>query len=1136
MLDSYTERLNVYGPDLRHLFTFGTPVADGTTAEFYEPWGMAFWPDATGNGGRLFINDIYNRRIVIYRPVNGPANGNEIGSLQLDSVIKSFVAPSPLIDLFSLAVDPSNGFIAVTDTATPRVVVLQRPALAAFDVQVLDPSNNAIESVCAGDPYKIRFSLTVPAGYADVTGVVPRLEIDGLPTSAPAVPSANYPSSTLSAGQVVTYTYTLAAPGAAAADIHVIAGATATSTADILMRSEMISLGNCAGETDPSTISANPSTMPQVSRWTPVFEGEPFTVALVAQDNDGIESIEYQLTGANDTGDVPVSTPFNGVQSDAGVPVAIEGFGRTTILYRVRDGNQIWSPWKSLAFNLKLVINRVTSENDSEVFRLGEPDVAGVAYSVFGLPEGATFSTATGQFGGIISFAAHDQYSANPAVASGEYTVVVTETAPGGATSDVTFHWTVNNINRPPSMVGVADQVGMEGDAVSVQIVASDADGDPLGDWNVTGLPFGLSLSQTGLITGTLPLGSAGVYYPVHVSVTDGSQPSVVTFKWTVKKLNLAPVGISDTYATAEDTPLTQSVPGVLGNDTDDAGMNPLTAILVAGPSHGTLALNAGGSFVYTPAANFHGTDGFTYKVSDGSLTSADTTVTITVTSVNDPPAAVGDGYITAEDTPLTVAAPGVLGNDSDIDADPLTAILATVPSHGTVALNSNGSFVYTPAANFNGDDAFSYRANDGSANSAAATVKIKVSAVNDAPTVSSPNRNSNEGEVIDVTITGSDVDSNPLTFSAANLPPGLAMAANGAVTGTISFETVSNYLVTVTVSDGAAQSSATFNWTVADTNRAPTAGADTASVVQGQSVSINVLGNDSDPDGTALTVASVTLLSGGGSAVIAPGGTITYTAAPTSVGATFNYRVTDGSLSASALVTVTVLPSNLPPICVATATPSVIWPPNHQQVYLAVAGVTDPEGGALTIRYTGILQDEPTDSAGDGNTLQDGGIENNGARVWVRAERGGTGDGRVYLVTYTATDPALASCTGVVTLRVPHDQGGAPAVLSPGRWNSITGQQVSGFLPPDAVNDAVTVKKGEAQTIAVLSNDIANGQTLTVAIVTHPSAGLATLTANGTITYLPPASFTGTTSFTYRVTTPSGGTDTATVTVTIKK
>ena len=90
-----------------------------------------------------------------------------------------------------------------------------------------------------------------------------------------------------------------------------------------------------------------------------------------------------------------------------------------------------------------------------------------------------------------------------------------------------------------------------------------------------------------------------------------------------------------------------------------------------------------------------------------------------TVTTVpNRAPTAAGDTYSTAEDTTLTVAAPGVLGNDSDPDGDPLSAVLVSEPSHGTLTLNANGSFTYTPAANHNGTDAFTYRASDGTATS----------------------------------------------------------------------------------------------------------------------------------------------------------------------------------------------------------------------------------------------------------------------------------------------------------------------------------------------------------------------------------------------------------------------------------
>ena len=85
--------------------------------------------------------------------------------------------------------------------------------------------------------------------------------------------------------------------------------------------------------------------------------------------------------------------------------------------------------------------------------------------------------------------------------------------------------------------------------------------------------------------------------------------------------------------------------------------------------------------------------------------------VLLNSTVTNQAPAATGDAYSTAEDTVLTVPAPGVLGNDSDPDGDPLTAVLVTGPSHGSLTLNANGSFSYTPAANFAGADGFSYRA-----------------------------------------------------------------------------------------------------------------------------------------------------------------------------------------------------------------------------------------------------------------------------------------------------------------------------------------------------------------------------------------------------------------------------------------
>src|SRR5207253_2756391 len=126
--------------------------------------------------------------------------------------------------------------------------------------------------------------------------------------------------------------------------------------------------------------------------------------------------------------------------------------------------------------------------------------------------------------------------------------------------------------------------------------------------------------------------------------------------------------------------------------------------------------------------------DSFTYKANDGSADSNVATVTVAVSAVNDAPSAADDSYTTNEDTPLTIAAPGGVGNDTDVDGNPLTARLVSAPANGTVTVNADGSLTYTPEPSSSDSDSFTYKANDGTADSNVATVTLTVSAVNDAP------------------------------------------------------------------------------------------------------------------------------------------------------------------------------------------------------------------------------------------------------------------------------------------------------------------------------------------------------------------------------------------------------------------
>jgi VCBS repeat-containing protein len=196
---------------------------------------------------------------------------------------------------------------------------------------------------------------------------------------------------------------------------------------------------------------------------------------------------------------------------------------------------------------------------------------------------------------------------------------------------------------------------------------------------------------------------------------------------------------------------------------------------------------------------------------------------TVVVRLNNRAPIAAADAYTTGEDTALTVNAPGVLANDSDPDGNQLSAVLGLGPSHGTLALNANGSFTYTPTANYSGSDSFTYRASDGTLTSNPATVTLTVTAVNDAPTVTVAARGScgtdDRSGTINLAVDDVESQAASLTLSAASsnsaLMPNrnIVFGGNGA-TRTMTASSVAGRsgtaAVTITVSDGQATSTVT--------------------------------------------------------------------------------------------------------------------------------------------------------------------------------------------------------------------------------------------------------------------------------------------------------------------------------------
>lgn len=326
----------------------------------------------------------------------------------------------------------------------------------------------------------------------------------------------------------------------------------------------------------------------------------------------------------------------------------------------------------------------------------------------------------------------------------------------------------------------------------------------------------------------------------------------------------LAPQTGDDSYTVAEGDTLRVPAPGVLANDADAQG-DTLTASLLTGPTHGTLSLESDGSFVYTHDGSETTADTFLYEARDSTgAISEPATVRITVTPVNDAPVAGDDAYsMTTLDLVLVVPAPGVLANDTDAEGDSLTASLASGPSRGTVVVQADGSFLYTPLPSLTSfTDTFTYLARDGAAESNTATVAITVSAV--------------AGQSIEPTQTPTAVASS--TDAPAPSPTPVP---------------------------------STPTPTPTPANTSPVAGDDAYSMTRAQGAltvsAPGVLANDSDADGDPLTV---TLVGGPsrGTVLLQADGSFLYTPLPSLTGFSdsFTYRSFDGA-AGSNVATVTI-------------------------------------------------------------------------------------------------------------------------------------------------------------------------------------------------------------------------------------
>ena len=371
-------------------------------------------------------------------------------------------------------------------------------------------------------------------------------------------------------------------------------------------------------------------------------------------------------------------------------------------------------------------------------------------------------------------------------------------------------------------------------------------------------------------------------------AIESGAQQATVTITD-----NDTPTASDVSATTNEDTPVDITLVG--------SGAGSLTYSIVSNPTNGTVSLS-GSTATYTPNANYNGSDSFTYKVNTGVTDSNVATASITVTSVNDAPVTSTLVATTNEDTSVDIDIVA-----TDVDGDALTYVVTSSPTNGTLTMT--GSVVtYTPNANYNGSDSFSYRVNDGTINSNA-TVPITVNPINDPPVSSDKTVTTNEDISLPIDITATDVEGDgSINYTIVSAPTNGSVSVVGNIAtyipsanynGTDSF--------TYKANDG------TDDGNTATVSIIITA-VDDASVAQPQSIttnedtpkSFNLIATE--VDGDALTYAIAAAPANG--TVTLSGNTATYTPDTNYNGSdSFQFSVNDGTTTTIATVSITVTP-----------------------------------------------------------------------------------------------------------------------------------------------------------------------------------------------------------------------------------
>ncbi|WP_141317248.1 Ig-like domain-containing protein, partial [Halomonas halmophila] len=645
-----------------------------------------------------------------------------------------------------------------------------------------------------------------------------------------------------------------------------------------------------------------------------------------------------------------------------------------------------------------------------------------------------------------------------------------------------------------------------EDTAVTTDVLTNDNFDSP--DAEVTAVTQGTNGSVTNNGDGTVtytPNADFNGTDSYTYTVTSGGVTETATVNVTV---NAVDDGVVDSFTTNEDTPLDADV------STNDTFSAAATYSLSADASNGTVSMNSDGTFTYTPDADYNGGDGFSYDVTGVNGDTETVTVDLTVDPVAD---TMDDTATTDEDTAVTT---NVLANDSFAGTPSVTGI--TQGTNGTVTNNGDGTVTYTPDADFNGTDSYTYTVTSGGVTETA-TVNVTVNPVADgvADSFTTP----------EDTPLNDDVSAND-TFSAAASYELNTDASNGTVAmnpdGTFTYTPDADYngsdSFSYDVTDvNVDTETVTVDLTVAPVNDAPVGVDDSLAVTEDTSVTQNVLGNDIDTEGDPLTISSAQIDTDGDGT---PGSLTLGNTTPLTDGA--GNPIGDITVDSNGDVTFTPASNYAGPV------PELTYTPND--------GTDDGTPASVSIGPVAPVNDAPVSTALNDRSSNDSDTIN----LDVSGNFSDPDDGDV--LTFSASElpdgltmDASGTISGTIDSSASQNGPYAVTVSATDAEGETTSQGFTWSVAnpmPVAADDSYTTDEETPLTIAVpgvVGNDSdADGDDLSVALASGPTNGSVTLDADGSLTYTPDSDFNGTDTFTYILTDADGATNTATVTINV--